>query len=734
MSKFKEYAELYRDAGFNPLPCNSEKAPLTIEREGKRVVPWFHESIDDIDLRFESAEKIGLVCGKVSSGLYVIDFDAHKGEPIHEIWEEFTATSTYRFLLEKGMAAPYKSPHGYHVWFICPEIELSSQKLAMWAPADTMIETRGNGSMCITYPSAGYKPLTEHLIESIGEMPAEMANALLSVCRSYNNVEIQEDDRRQSTSAWPEHWDTSTPHGKYNEEFGHEALELLKSVGWDIGTANSRGITPLWRPGKTRRESIGATWGKRRNMFYCFTSSVAEFEPNKAYSPFNIFTNILHGGDWKQAQNALRERFGMPRFEITQDETEDAIEFPIDALPDDLQYVILQYQKTLNFKPDFTACAMLSAAATIVGNSYKMWFKNEWKVAPIFWFAIVSNPGTTKSHPINKMLEPLREIDKTNKLLYDAAMKDWESLEEKEQKKAKRPRFKQSIISDATLEAVHMVHDYNKKGLLVYRDELYGFFMDMNKYRGGGDRQFWLESFNNSNLAINRVTKDPILLENICINIIGSIQPDLVNKALLASEEDGLTDRFLYTAVESEFHLVPKDELDMRVKELWQSICQRLASISKYEKDGDEIFLKRSEAAWTAFHSFDVEILNIKKEDGQHPKVIGYASKMLTNVNRFALLLCLLDHVCYGSELEVQMDHYLRASKLCFYFIHTFKRMVVGHDSKSEISMLVRSHSKMSKIEQCAMLLEKGFSPKEIMAAGFDKTQISRGRKKLETK
>ena len=727
MNNLIDYAQLYVECGFNPIPTNSLKVPILFD--DIKGAPWVNTPIDDVQKRFDKAEKIGLCCGPISSGLYVIDFDAHKGEPIQEVWEDFTSSNVYTWLLSRGLIAPYKSPHGYHIWFVCPEMNERSRKLAMWGPSEVMIETRGAGSYCITYPSAGYKPMGEVTLETITPVEIDMAESLINLAKSFSReIEKEGTANTESKGSWPEHWDTSTPHGKYNEEFGHEAQELLAMEGWTFGRENRRGITPVWRPGKTTRESLGATWGKRRNMFYVFTSSSDKFEQNKAYNPFNIFTNIVHGGDWKSAQDSLRERFGMPRFEIKPDESEDAINFPVEVLPEDLQFIIQQYRETLNFKNDFTACAMLSVAASIVGNSFKLIFKESWIAAPVFWFAVVGRPGTTKSHPLGQMLRPLKEIDKKNKIIYDQLMAEWEATE----KKGPKPRYRQTILSDATLEAVHMVHDFNRKGMLMHRDELYGFFKDMNKYRGGGDRQFWLESFNNDSFIINRVTKEPIALDNININIIGTIQPDLIFREIAESVEDGLSDRFLYTAIHKEYHAVEEKDITPNVAKLWSEICGRLAQISQYEKEGDEVYVRRTKESWSAFHSFDLELVEMQQDETTHPKLVGYAAKMKTYINRFALILCILDHVCYGSEMEVQTDHYVRAEKICSYFMATYQRMVVGNDTKLEIDQLIKSHSKLSKIEQCKMLLDKGFSSKEIIAAGFDKSQVSKGRKMLQ--
>ena len=80
---------------------------------------------------------------------------------------------------------------------------------------------------------------------------------------------------------------------------------LLERHGW---TRVRGGDNELWRrPGKDQ----GWSATLRNRVFYVFSSNAAPFEPNRAYSPFAVYTLLEHQGDFAQAASALRnEGFG----------------------------------------------------------------------------------------------------------------------------------------------------------------------------------------------------------------------------------------------------------------------------------------------------------------------------------------------------------------------------------------------------------------------------------------
>lgn len=81
-----------------------------------------------------------------------------------------------------------------------------------------------------------------------------------------------------------------------------DVAQMLRSKGWT--TSNGKHWT---RPGKTHGVSgtLGIVGEKK---FFCFTPNAPPLEPNKSYSPFALFANYEHGGDFTAAAQALSEQ------------------------------------------------------------------------------------------------------------------------------------------------------------------------------------------------------------------------------------------------------------------------------------------------------------------------------------------------------------------------------------------------------------------------------------------
>jgi hypothetical protein len=85
----------------------------------------------------------------------------------------------------------------------------------------------------------------------------------------------------------------------------------------------------------------------------------------------------------------------------------------------------------------------------------------------------------------------------------------------------------------------------NKRLLTVYRDELSGLILSMNRYHhAGGDRQFYLEGYSGvRGYTVDRVTRPSVWVPDLLFSVLGGIQPKVANQVLLSGEKDGLVAR-----------------------------------------------------------------------------------------------------------------------------------------------------------------------------------------------
>ena len=705
MNNLKDYAELYASEGFNPVPLNSDKSPLQVMTGTNYLYEPVH-----VDDRFNNAAKIGITCGTASKGLEVIDFDCHDGEDIESIFNDFMSDDIVIQLTTTGQLSIYKTPSGgFHVAFLAGRYFGKSSVLSRWSSGKVMIEVRAGGSYVACYPSQGYEFLAGSELVKLEELERDNRNHLINLATSYNKVEVE---KKQGTGVWGE-WDNLKPWGRFNEEGTTEVKALLIANGWRLRSVRSRDGVELWqRPGKLT--GISATFGQYRNMFYFFSSNALPFQENKAYSCTDILMHLQFSGDWQATKDHLRKLYAI--VEEPQAQTSNQINFPLWVLPDDVQQYIGGLRHALNYKEDFLAVAFMFTVASLNGNKYKLRVKNGWTAATTFWFAVVGESGVMKSHPINQMVRPIKTIDKASKKHYDALMEDYNRIDEKDRKRAVKPKFRQILIEDFTLESAHHAHDTNKRGLGLHKDELVGFLNDMNKYRKGSDEQFWLESFNNSSYIVNRVTKEPLMIDNIMINIIGSIQPSVLNEVAGAANGNGLVERFLYTTSESNIYPISVADINPDWIKWYDSIINNIEKQLEYIDQDDTVILEMTPEAFRLFVQQDSDLCDIQKNDNETSGMRNYINKIKTYMPRFALLMCIMQGTIEGTKFEVTAEHMKRASALSDYFISSARSIFQDGERSKEASIVKRAmNSKgMTKIEQIVELKSKGFSQVEI--------------------
>src|SRR5947207_745844 len=82
--------------------------------------------------------------------------------------------------------------------------------------------------------------------------------------------------------------------------------------------------------------------------------------------------------------------------------------------------------------------------------------------------------------------------------------KEWEHGAEQAGRRTGRPRLRRLIVNDATFEALHHTMSENLAGILVIRDELTGWWSQLDRPGREGERAFCLEAWNgDTSLTIN---------------------------------------------------------------------------------------------------------------------------------------------------------------------------------------------------------------------------------------
>ena len=264
---FNRAAVAFAHGGLSPIPTLPDKRP---------ACPWkvYTERVmsdREIEVHFRNASGIGIVCGKVSGNLELLDFD--DGGSAFEPWlEKVPPYIRNRLVIESTPSG------GKHVYYRIDGRDYAvpgNRKLAMKEDGHVLIETRGEAGFVKCAPSNGYELMQGDFLHLPTVSPFE-AKALVDAA-------VALDERANaSPSAAPSPTAAMPPVRIMPQTSVIERAELERALT-DAGWKKVRdGEEQHWeRPGKNERATSATFNG---DVVYVFSSNAAPFEPNKGYS------------------------------------------------------------------------------------------------------------------------------------------------------------------------------------------------------------------------------------------------------------------------------------------------------------------------------------------------------------------------------------------------------------------------------------------------------------------
>jgi hypothetical protein len=285
--------------------------------DGPQLRAWFDRGRDGM----------GFICGRVSGGLEMLEFEGRAVEAGTLIAFEEAAQAVGLGELLERIAQGYMEATpsgGIHLLYRC-DTPLGNTKLAR-RPATSselaenpddkvkvLIETRGEGGYVIVAPSHGHVHPSgaawTQIHGGVGTIEAisdSERDALFELARTFDTMPTQ-----QWRPPTPTHRtaDGDGPADHYNAATSW--LDLLEPAGWK--RVYERDRTTYWcRPGKERGISA-STNHDGFDLFHVFSSSTV-FEPERSYTKFQAYAILNYGGDLSAAGKALyAEGYGQRR-------------------------------------------------------------------------------------------------------------------------------------------------------------------------------------------------------------------------------------------------------------------------------------------------------------------------------------------------------------------------------------------------------------------------------------
>ena len=662
----------------------------------------------------QATNGVGIVTGY--DNLEVIDIDLKVFTSLEEqnnFWNEllsFIKANIDDFELKFVI---YKTKNqGYHILYKCDTVAGNTKIAKLKGMKEAVIESRGIGGYVFIYDNQ----ISDLSYIDIQTITAKDRDILWSICKTYNYVEEEIQPEKTHHVEYKEA--DIKPWDDYNKK-----VSIFDIVGEDfkiIRTISDKYI--IKRHGGDSAHS-GYVY-RNSGCMYLFTTATI-YPHEQLITPFKAFAYKYHKGDFKQAgAEAYRLGYGtrvVPKPKEIKEkikiESNDLI-FPIDIFPLHIQNYIIECNKTLDSSIDYMGCSMMWLLSVIIGNSMVMKVKNGWKEVANIWIAVVGQAGIGKSPSIQNILSPLQDINSREikeyikksekyKVFSDMTAKEKENHEE-----VKKPKNTQFIANDITLEALVQMHEENPNAVGVFKDELNGWFKDMNKYRAGSDLEFWLSTWSGKSVSLNRKTATSSFVDKPLIPVHGGIQPGILNIFYTEENKDnGFIDRMLLSYPDMIIEKYNDNEMDYQtiqwyndlIVNFYQYVKNNLVSYNEFEDIQPNVcvFLPDARIEWKRIFN---EITDIQNSDEENEYMKSMLPKQKSYIPRFAMLINAFNLYVEGCRdhklFEVTKESILKAEKLSKYFIAMAKKIKVNSIERNELKETITLNKTKTNFEK----------------------------------
>lgn len=288
-----------------PVPPDGSKHPLVPWKQYQHRRPTDRELVSWFGSRRNGP---AVLCGAVSGGLEVLDFD------------DGAAFAPWRALIDArapGLLARLpvvRTPRpGYHVYLRCPSIA-GNQKLAEDPGPDgrrvTLVETRGEGGLVLTpscppacHPSHRRYVMVQGDLTRVPVLTADERELLLAAARSLSRYRAVDALRPRAPAPDASSSRTLRRGDHINARIGWAAI--LEPHGWVCVGLDGAGVGRWRRPGKSGRGWSATTDYGGSGLLYVFSSNAAPFEPGRAYSKLAARALLSFGSDFRSAARSL---------------------------------------------------------------------------------------------------------------------------------------------------------------------------------------------------------------------------------------------------------------------------------------------------------------------------------------------------------------------------------------------------------------------------------------------
>lgn len=356
--------------------------------------------------------------------------------------------------------------------------------------------------------------------------------------------------------------------------------------------------------------------------------------------------------------------------------------FPVNIFPKILQEVIFEASEKFQFSLDYLGAGILSASSSAIGNKIKVKVKQEWLEKCNLFTVIVGRPGDSKSHALNFCFKPIHI--KENQLYdqYKSALKEYG---EANNENIKKPKLNKYLITDFTPEALILHHTYNKKGLYIYVDELYGWLKNFNRYNNSGEAETYLSLWSGNTISSDRASGKSLRVDDPFIGVVGSTQISVLKSfGKDGRSTNGFMDRLLFVYPDNQKTL--KWNIDNVAPEKLKNYYNIIANLIELS---DSISSPIAIPIEKKAKEFLFNWQNNRPEDYPFEYERSIDIKLQQYVIRFSLIIQLLHHITDNKTKDkIELFAIKHSIKLFDYFLNNALKVQHIITTKSYVEQL----------------------------------------------
>ena len=649
---------------------------------------------------------IGIVTG--FEFLEVIDVDTKVFSTQLEMtsfWDEYLSTLRDNIINfdEKFVVYQTKSG-GYHIIYKSKRVVGNTKIASLKGHTEAVIESRGVGGYVFIYPD---KKVLSRSYFDVDFISDEDRDTLWKISFSYNYLDEVVLEPKKNKKIYSEN--DIPPWVDFNQK--NDIWDLI-SDDFSIPRNGVKSKHYLIKRNGAKSEHSGYVFKDSGCMYLFSTGTIYPHE--KLLSPFVVYAYKYHGGDIQLATKELyeqgygtrlRSKIEQIKPKIKDEIVIENIDFPIDIFPKDIQYYISECSIKLDSNIEYMGVSLLWLISICIGNSYEVEVKRGWIENSVVWIAVVGKAGIGKTPSINNIIFPLQKINSKEIKKYYQELEKFEHYngltkkEKEEYQEVEKPKKSQFIANDITLEALVDLHEQSDNSVGVFKDELAGWFKDMNKYRVGSDLEFWLSCWSSKPVTLNRMTRKGSFVNKPFISVLGGIQPNILNAMSTEENKDnGFIDRILLSYPTATINEYNDNELEYDLIRWYQEkIIFFYEGMKRTIKRDDENQIKPNRVRFSSEAKIEWkrmfnEITSIQNNDSENEYLKSMYPKQKSYIPRFSLLLNTFNSLFDDniSAYEISKKSILDAEKLSKYFISTAKKIKMDTTEIKELSAVAK--------------------------------------------